>query len=48
MELAETYVVMGVLAIGNDKKQMIRLINALKDVSKKHFMYLEKRIACPE
>ena len=37
MELAETYVVMGVLAIGNDKKQMIRLINALKDVSKKHY-----------
>lgn len=37
MELAETYVIMGILAIGTDKKQMIRLVEALKDISKKHF-----------
>ncbi len=36
-ELAETYVVMGVLALGNNKAQMNRLIKALKDVSKKHY-----------
>lgn len=37
MELAETYVIMGILAIGTDKKQMVRLVEALKDISKKHF-----------
>lgn len=37
MELAETYVVMGILAIGSSKAQMVRLVKALKDVSKKHY-----------
>ena len=37
IELAETYVIMGVLAIGSSKAQMLRLIKALKDVSKKHY-----------
>lgn len=37
LELAETYVVMGVLAIGNSKKQITRLIAALRDISKKHY-----------
>ena len=37
VELAETYVIMGVLALGNNKKQMTRFIEALKDVSKKHY-----------
>ena len=37
IELAETYVIMGILAIGSDKKQMIRLCEALKDISKKHY-----------
>ena len=37
MELAETYVIMGILAIGSDLKQMKRFIKALKDVSKKHY-----------
>lgn len=37
MELAETYVIMGVLAIGNNKKQITKFIEALKDVSKKHY-----------
>lgn len=37
MELAETNVIMGILAIGSTKKHMVRLVNALKDVSKKHY-----------
>ena len=37
IELAETYVIMCILAIGTSKKQIDRLVNALKDVSKKHF-----------
>ena len=37
VELAETYVIMGILAIGSDMKQMKRFIRALKDVSKKHY-----------
>lgn len=37
VELAETYVIMGVLAIGNDKAQMTRFIKALKDISRKHY-----------
>ncbi|HBF68861.1 MAG TPA: agmatine deiminase [Firmicutes bacterium] len=37
MELAETYVVMGVLAIGNNKTQIDRLVKALKDISSKHY-----------
>ncbi len=37
VELAETYVIMGVLAIGNNKSQMTRFIKALKDVSKNHY-----------
>ena len=37
VELAETYVIMGILAIGSDKKGINRLIKALKDVSKNHY-----------
>lgn len=37
LELAETYVVMGILAIGSNKAQINRLIQALKDISKKHY-----------
>ena len=37
IELAETYVIMGILAIGSDMKQMKRFVRALKDVSKKHY-----------
>ena len=37
VELAETYVIMGVLALGNNKPQMVRLVKALKDISKKHY-----------
>lgn len=37
VELAETYVVMGILAIGSNKQQLTRFIKALKDVSKKHY-----------
>lgn len=37
VELAETYVIMCVLAIGNNKEQINRLIKALKDVSSKHY-----------
>ncbi len=37
VELAETYVIMGILAIGSDMKQMQRLIKALKDISKHHY-----------
>ena len=34
VELAETYVIMGVLAIGNDKAQMTRFIKALKEIGR--------------
>lgn len=37
IELAETYVIMGILAIGSSKKQMTRLVKALKDVSLNHY-----------
>lgn len=37
IELAETYVIMAILAIGTGKTQITRLINALKDISKKHY-----------
>ena len=37
IELAETYVIMAILAIGTGKQQITRLINALKDISKKHY-----------
>ncbi len=37
IELAETYVIMGVLALGNNKIQMVRFVKALKDISKKHY-----------
>ena len=37
MELAETYVVMGILAIGSNKAQMSRLVRALRDISKTHY-----------
>lgn len=37
VELAETYVVMGILAIGSDKAQMTRFVKALKDISKNHY-----------
>lgn len=37
VELAETYVIMGILAIGSDKTQMTRFIRALRDVSKTHY-----------
>ena len=37
VELAETYVIMGILAIGSDKAQITRFIRALRDVSKNHY-----------
>ena len=37
IELAETYVIMAILAIGTSKKQIDKLISALKDISKKHY-----------
>ena len=37
IELAETYAIMAILAIGTGKKQIDRLIVALKDISKKHY-----------
>lgn len=37
MELAETYEIMGVLAIGTTKRHIDKLIAALKDISKKHY-----------
>lgn len=37
IELAETYVIMGVLTIGTNKQHIQRFIKALKDVSKKHY-----------
>ena len=37
IELAETYVVMGILAIGSSKAQMSRFIRALRDISKNHY-----------
>ena len=37
IELAETYAIMAILAIGTGKKQIDRLIAALKDISKKHY-----------
>ena len=37
IELAETYVIMAILAIGTGKKQIDRLVSALKDISKKHY-----------
>lgn len=37
IELAETYVIMGILAIGSDKAQMRRFIQALRDISAQHY-----------
>ncbi len=37
MELAETYAILGILAIGTKKKHIDRLIEALKDISKEHY-----------
>ena len=37
VELAETYVIMGILSIGSSKAQMTRFIRALRDISKKHY-----------
>jgi len=37
IELAETYVIMAILAIGTDKKKIDKLVAALKDISKKHY-----------
>ena len=37
IELAETYAIMAILAIGTGKKQIDKLISALKDISKKHY-----------
>ena len=37
VELAETYVIMGILAIGSSKAHMNRLIRALRDISKNHY-----------
>jgi len=37
IELAETYVIMGILAIGTGTAQINKLIRALKDISKKHY-----------
>lgn len=37
IELAETYVIMAILAIGTSKETIQKLVAALKDISKKHF-----------
>ena len=37
VELAETYVIMGILAIGSNKSQIQRFIRALRDISKNHY-----------
>ena len=37
VELAETYVFMGILAIGSNKTQMTRFIKALRDISRNHY-----------
>ena len=37
IELAETYAIMAILAIGTGKKQIDRLVAALKDISRKHY-----------
>lgn len=37
IELAETYTIMAILAIGTGKKQIDKFIAALKDISKKHY-----------
>jgi len=37
VELAETYVIMGILSIGTTKAQMTRFIKALRDISKNHY-----------
>ena len=37
IELAETYVFMGILAIGSNKAQMTRFVKALRDISKNHY-----------
>lgn len=37
IELAETYAIMAILAIGTGKTQIDKLIAALKDISKKHY-----------
>lgn len=37
VELAETYVIMAILAIGTKKKHILALIKALKDISRKHY-----------
>ena len=37
MELAETYVVLGILAIGTKKNHLSKLIEALKQISKEHY-----------
>lgn len=37
MELAETYAVLGILAIGTKKEHIEHLLNALREISKEHF-----------
>ena len=37
VELAETYVIMGILSIGSNKAQITRFIRALRDISKNHY-----------
>lgn len=37
IELAETYVIMAILAIGTTKESIQKLVAALKDISKKHY-----------
>ena len=37
IELAETYAIMAILAIGTDKKTIDRFVAALKDISKRHY-----------
>lgn len=37
MELAETYTILGIIAIGSKKKHIDNLVLALKDISKKHY-----------
>ena len=44
-ELAETYAVLLIFAVGSRKKHVDALVNALKDISKKHY---RKNISYPE
>ena len=37
MELAETYVILGILSVGTKREHIRKLVSALKDISRKHY-----------